>query len=434
MNDSRENVNTVESITIGDAFEELGDFFVEAYGDGDGDAGWARLQRALDADEDRPTDESIERIAAMAEAISRIVRTLSIRANALGWGVILADALLFALNPYVAAVALGLEAGGWAVLSARQRLRAQAGARAADCEQKSAPPLDRKTSLGQILPVLRVNGLLNDAAADPEQPHTDAAHAKRCGVPGGVVDLSGADLRDVDLAGVNLIGAQLTCCTLEGMPLRGANFFGTNLMRAQLFSTDLSRAELTDADLTAADLTNAALIGARLSGAHLPYTRMIGANLTGANLSGADLSRADLSGAVLSGADLSWAHLPKANLSGAILSKAVLYGAELSGARLPDANLRGAHLSRAHLAHADLSGANLCGANLNYSILVDADLTGARLPDLTEIIEVTWSVKTQWGAYQHDVFQRSIPLGAGRYQLNPSSGTHDDRAMPTAMV
>jgi hypothetical protein len=91
----------------------------------------------------------------------------------------------------------------------------------------------------------------------------------------GIINLSGADLRQANLREANLIGADLSAVKLREADLSGANLRGITLFRA-----DLREANFHNANLGGADLQGTDLHGADLSGAVL-----IRVDLTGARYS-----------------------------------------------------------------------------------------------------------------------------------------------------
>lgn len=147
------------------------------------------------------------------------------------------------------------------------------------------------------------------------------------------------------------------------------NLSGAQLREARLSATDLSYANLTEADLTGAYLTKASLHGSNLVKARLVNAHLTGADLSRANLAEANLAQANLVHANLRNADLTGADLGRTNLRDAILFKATLVGA----------NLGRAHLRRADLTSADLGSADLSGAILSSATLTDAQMDHASM-------------------------------------------------------
>lgn len=414
MTGNHHNDHTPHSITIHEAFDKLSDYLTERQGPGSTEQGWARLQRALDTDE--PADHPAPHRRARAGEIARSIESWWQRSTVKYWAACLLITIGVTTSgtglPGMLVTVVCLPVGGvltfYALFRSARRQEAEAEAARLRHQQRHE---------------MRVHNARRAAVR-----RQTAANKRRIGPLGrmdssGALDLAGADLTHADLTDLSLIGATLTEATLDGRNLRFANLYEADLSGASMFGIDLSRADLSGADLANADLACAHLIGARLSGAVLSGANLAGANLSCAVLSGADLSGADLSGAILSGADLSGANLSGATLANAYITGAHLQAANLSGADLEQANLRGSYLPRADMTRANLTGATITHAVLRHTVFIGAGLSGAHLPDLTDLEEVTWSETTVWGRYHEDVIKRSIPLGAGRYKLNPPEDT-----------
>ncbi|MFH1417615.1 MAG: toll/interleukin-1 receptor domain-containing protein [Planctomycetota bacterium] len=105
--------------------------------------------------------------------------------------------------------------------------------------------------------------------------------------PGGVLDLSGANLRRADLPRANLNGADLREANLEWGDLRwadliGADLSGVNLSRADFQKADLAGARLPRANLADANLEDANCRGVQFDSAICSHTRFLNADLAGA--------------------------------------------------------------------------------------------------------------------------------------------------------
>ncbi|MGY2119406.1 pentapeptide repeat-containing protein [Nocardia gipuzkoensis] len=446
MTDNRKD--TVHAITISQAIEKWGSYLAERHGGGNVDAGWARLQRTMD--QERPTlrrrpvqrakkasgpltqasrmqsaAEVFVGCALLAGTVVTFIRTVG------GWWVIPAALLLFYISDRSTKnleVRLQEQERKKELQESREKINQAVARREAASAFRDL--LQRNPHhFSQCQPGRKDKPSMAGGAATPSsQPACPDADPVGPASPA----LTGVDLTRADLLSLNLIGADLSGANLDGNTLRAANLYGANLCGTTMFSTDLSRADLTGAKLTSATLCCANLTGARLVRANLSGAGLAGANVSSAMLSEADLSSTDLSGAMLSGADLSSADLSGANLSGAYMSDVHLHSANLTGAVLCRANLRGAYLYRANLTCADLTGAKLTHAVFTHAILIDADLTGAEFSALAELQDVTWSERTSWGHYRVEVQRRSIPIGRGRYKLNPTdnSPTNDQPIVP----
>ncbi|MFQ6396890.1 hypothetical protein ACLMAJ_25935 [Nocardia sp. KC 131] len=79
----REHLNTVESITIVEFFDELGNYYADQAGDAD--AGWDRVERALQPEEKRPIDPALELDVAMTQTITNITRALIMATSNSSW-------------------------------------------------------------------------------------------------------------------------------------------------------------------------------------------------------------------------------------------------------------------------------------------------------------------------------------------------------------
>ncbi|MET7771508.1 pentapeptide repeat-containing protein [Nocardia sp. NPDC005366] len=410
MSPQYNNGAEVETLTIAQVFTEVGKYFVARDGEGDVDAGWENLQRALNEDSAPLAEEPIRATAAIRHS-PNILTDFSIRTHVKA----------LALGGVAVAVASLLVAGfAWFVITATAEVCGLVTLRLAQRRLRPVAIYHHESNCAGA-----DSGVEFTLAADFVPLHKDTVTMR-------ILELEGADLRGEDLFSLNLISARLHAVNLDGVTLRGANLLATDLSSAHLFAAELSYANLTNANLRRADLTRALLIGSRMSGAHLAGATLSGANLTGANLCGADLTGADLTGAILAGANLSWAKLTGANLTGAILTSAALYHADLTDTYLGQANLRNAFLATANLLRADLAWADLTGADFTRTVLTAANLTGAEAPTLPAASQVTWSARTQWDRYQHIVAQRSILFGPDLYQLNPLYGSHGE--MPSQVT
>lgn len=413
-------------ITIAEAFDALGDHYTDQHGPGSADAGWARLQQVLDADEffaehepappHGPPPLTLEPVSWWQWTVFKYLAAVVMMGAGAG-GTLRTDGMEQLLSGVCMAVALLVWVG--ALMQGTRRKAAAAEIERLNFES-CAEFVERHVRLAAVR-----------SAAEARQATIESLGKTDSS---GVVDLTEADLTDADLTEVSLIGARLQGVMLDGKNLRAANLYGADLTGASMFGAELSRAELSGADLTGADLASAHLVGARLTHSVLTGANLTGANLSGALLTGADLSRAELAGAMLSGAELAAADLSQAVLTGAYITRAYLVGANLEAAGLTGANLCGSHLRGANMTCAELAGADLTHTDLRQAVLIGADLTEAKLLDLTDLEEVTWSEATLWGRYRDDVIKQSVPIGRGCYRLNPSEGSSPGPIIPTPRV
>ncbi|RDI66818.1 pentapeptide repeat-containing protein [Nocardia pseudobrasiliensis] len=447
MTEQQGRMDAAREITIQEALDALESYYARRGGGESVDAGWARLQATLRAKSQPASKVKIDGtrkwIVAAADNVGSVLTRYAMKAF-VGLSTTAAVILVF-LGGYwslISVLILGITALTWWIPEAarrdarrreltqaewtarRRELREEAQRRQTErreAQQREAEYREMRQREEQykavgrpvnILPAKPQGQILSTAVPSRQKPKIRWSDS-------GTVDLASFDLRGINLLGLNLIGACLTGTNMEGIALRGANLYGADLSRASVFSADLSRTELTGANLRGANLACTLLVGARLSGADLSGAHITGANLSGAYSAYADMSHADFSGAILSGAELSDTDLSGALFIGSYLSGAHMHGANLEGADLSHATLRGVYLYRANLSRANLSGANLIGAVLKHIVLIDANLTNTKISEIGKLEDVTWSERTQWGAHWAEVLSKSIPIGRGRYKLNP---------------
>ncbi|WP_280267935.1 pentapeptide repeat-containing protein [Nocardia wallacei] len=404
--------DTHPAITIHQAFEHLRVETTARDTGGDMNAGWARLQKSLDAIDREAKGPQNRRRKPSAKLLRlpgyarRLVRAIPSMETVAISALVTVTLALFWFGGYWPTLVLPIAVVYWFAWWVKYQDR-MLDQRDEDVRRESERIRRRHRQAAVREADQRVETVLRQAK-DRCRSATSS--------PGPVV-------WKVSLFEANLIGVSLPDTNFEGCHLRNANLYSADLSGANLFGADLAQAELTSADLSRADLTNASLVGARLAGTDLSWARLSGANMSAAVLGRADLTGADLTGAMLAGADLSGADLTGAILVGAHLSRVHMHGTNLAGATLHRANFRHSYLYRTNLSRADLRDANLTGAVLTHAVLIDTDLTGADLSDVKDMREVTWSKRTRWGQYYPDVLQRSIPLGRGRFKLNPPDDT-----------
>ncbi len=123
------------------------------------------------------------------------------------------------------------------------------------------------------------------ACTDPAEPGVNWRRCYHDGRDFGVVDLTGAMLRDATFQRSVLDGSTFDGADAFRAKFISASLEGTSFINARLFQADLTRAILAEADLSGADLRGARLVRADLSGADLTGARLEGADLRDANLS-----------------------------------------------------------------------------------------------------------------------------------------------------
>lgn len=441
MTNEQHTDHATEAITLGQFFEELTDHVADTAGPGDLEAGWERLQKTL-AERPGPIKlwpfpplrwpsvpvhrltHATRRVAGMVarphHAAAVLCAELRNKILLISWVMLTCMVTLVLIlsrggDFAVIGIATGfLSTGIWFDYSSTSKYRRRALLQRKEREAQTA--IRRRIGAERIEQRHAVARIQASHAAEksPEEVFDNRS---------GTVDLTAADLRCVPLLRLDLIGAHLARANMEGCGLRAANLYGADLSHTNLFSADLSRAELTGATLAGANLSGANLIGARMAGVNLSGTHMIGANLSGAILSRAELAGANLSCTMLDGTDFSGADLSGAVLIGAHLVGAHLHGTNLSDADISKANMRRTYLYRADLSRADLSETNLQDAVLKYAVLVGANLSKTFIPSFDGMNDVIWSEKTCWGVHIDSVRKLSVPIGAGRWRLNPSDGT-----------
>lgn len=443
MTDKRDK--TVRMLTAQEAYERWGRSLAERENIGDAEAGWARLQGALAYEEavSKQTENAQrarkERLLALHRKRRRISLQIltgaSLAVVSIGFYVVSSG--LWWLMPASALLLFVVEVASRKMEKQGEMHRRQLAEKyriqtvnkrhdelvkeADRLEKELEAALDEHCLKDSTTPPKRLDSDMEKASVKWIQRINDhqAGDISRpcCEVFVGA-DLTGANLMRASLVGVDLSGA-----VIDGNSLRGANLYGANLCGASLFGADLYRAELTKANLAGANLSGACLLGAHMKAANLNHANLTGANLSNTLLSRADFSFADMPGAILSGADLSDADFSSADLSSTLMSNAHLHSSNLSRTTLVKANLRGVYLYKANLSSADLRGARFVNARLNHVNLIDADLSGAFFSTLDVLQDVIWSERTVWGKYREEVIQNSVPIGRGRYKLNPPDGT-----------
>ncbi|WP_084161358.1 pentapeptide repeat-containing protein [Nocardia sp. BMG51109] len=449
MTDRQGGTDSIREISIHDALDILGAYYTRRHQGEDADAGWARLQATIKAKAETSREESTP--PKKESRIRNWINKALDHADRLLWKYAMKTFIVFIIIGPVATIVVTIIDSTtmivltryWPVLSTvagavtlgtrwliglakddelqraldsayeGHRKKVESQLQEAECDEAAC-----KTAARSDKPSPEPSQLVTSPPVPRSQPHRLRVRRDSS----GAADLASMDLRGVELLGVNLIGARMAGANMEGSRLRGANLYGADLSAANIFSADLSRAELANVNLHQANLSFALLAGARLACANLSGAHVTGANLSSVIASRTDFSSADLSGAILAGTDLSEADLSDAILTGAYMSGAHLHGVNLENANLSWASLRKAYIYRANLSHANLNGANLLGAVLKYSILIEANLIDTKISDISNMEEVTWSEGTKWGSHREEVLRMSVPIGRGRYKLNPRDG------------